>query len=114
MTGLAGNPVVSAHHGDLRYDVPGVPGRAGTAIASFQAAVAGDSHISAARVAGAGETVVTGGEVLWYAVAHIAGAAVVFLARAGAGAALLIIAAVRATRSGPAAAAGRRQIVMWR
>jgi hypothetical protein len=46
--GPAGNPVVvSACHGDLRYDVPGESGRAGTAIASFQAAVACNSHISA-------------------------------------------------------------------
>ena len=51
VTGPAGNPVVlSAYHGDLRYDMPGESDRAGTAFASFQAAVAGDSHISAALI----------------------------------------------------------------
>ena len=70
VTGPAANPVVSPCHGDLRYDVPGEPGRAGTAIASFQASVAGDFHISATPGAGAGETAATGGDVLWYAVAH--------------------------------------------
>ena len=95
VTGPAGNPVVSACHGDLRYDVPGECGRAGTAIASFQASVAGDFHISATPGAGAGGTAAAGGDVLWYAVAHIAGAGVVFLVRAGTGTALIIITAVR-------------------
>lgn len=98
VTGPAGNPVVNADHDDLRYAVPGEPGRAGTAIASSRPAVAGDSHIGAAPSAGARETAATGGDVFWYAVAHIAGAAAVFLARAGADTALILITAVRRSR----------------
>ena len=57
--------------------------------------MAGDFHISATPGAGAGETAATGGDVLWYAVAHIAGAGVVFLVRAGTGTALIITAVRR-------------------
>jgi hypothetical protein len=54
VTGPAGNPVVvSAYRGDLRYDVPGESGRVGKAIASFQAAAAGDYQISAGPGTGA-------------------------------------------------------------
>ena len=99
VTGPAGNQVVvSAYHGDLRYDVPGEPGRVGKTIASFQAAAAGDDHISAGPGTGAGGTVAIGGDVRWDVVPHIAGAAAVFLAGAAAGGALIIVTAVR--RSG--------------
>lgn len=96
VTGPAGKPVaVSTYHGDLRYDVPGVAGRAGKAIASFQAAAAGDYRISAGRGAGAGGTLAIGGDVLWDAVPHIAGATAVLLLGGGAGLTLIIITAVR-------------------
>ena len=99
VTGPAGNQVVvSAYHGDLRDDVPGESGRVGKAIASFQAAAAGDDHIIAGPGTGAGGTVAVGGDVLWDVVPHIAGAAVVFLAGVAAGGALIIVTAVR--RSG--------------
>ena len=84
VTGPRGNPVVvSPYHGDLRYDVPGESGRVGKAIASFQAAAAGDYQISAAPGIGAGGTIAIGGDVLWDVVPHIAGAAAVFLSRRG-------------------------------
>lgn len=82
--------------------VPGESGRVGKAIASFQAAAAGDYHISAGPGTGAGGTVAIGGDVLWDVVPHIAGAAAVFLAGAAAGGALIIVTAVR--RSGRRAA----------
>ena len=130
VTGPAGNPVVvSAYHGVLRNDVPGESGRAGKAIASFPAAVARDYPITADPGTNAGGTAATGGDVLWYVVAHVAGAPAVFLARGGAGAALIIITAVcrsrrAASRDKPSERAacsgadGRgaagRQVVTWR
>ena len=93
VTGPAGNSVVSACHGDLRYDVPGECGRIGTAIASFQASVAGDYHIGAAAGADSGATAPPAATCC--GMAHIAGAGAVFLARAGTGTALIIITAVR-------------------
>ena len=96
VTGPAGNPMmVSAYHGDLRYDVPGESGRVGTAIASFQVAAAGDYQISAGPGTGAAGTIAIGGDVLWDAVPHIAGAAAVFLAGVAAGGTLIIVTAVR-------------------
>ena len=82
--------------------VPGESGRVGKAIASFQAAAAGDYHISAGPGTGAGGTVAIGGDVLWDVVPHIAGAAAVFLTGVAAGGALIIVTAVR--RSGRRAA----------
>ena len=103
VTGPAGNPVVvSAYRADLRYDVPGESGRAGKAIASFQAAAAGDYQISAGPGTSAAGTIAVGGDVLWDVVPHIAGAAAVFLAGVAAGGALIIVTAVR--RSGRRAA----------
>ena len=100
VTGPAGNPVaVSPYHADLRYDVPGESGPVGKAIASFQAAAAGDYQISAGPGTSAGGRVAIGGDVLWDVVPHIAGAAAVFLAGVAAGGALIIVTAVR--RSGP-------------
>ncbi len=57
--------------------------------------MAGDFHVSATPGAGAGGTAATGGDVLWYAVAHSAGAGAVFLVRAGTGTAQILITAVR-------------------
>jgi hypothetical protein len=76
----------------------------GTAIASCQAAAAGDYHISAGPGTGAGGTVAIGGDVLWAVVPHIAGAAAVFPAGVAAGGALIIVTAVR--RSG-------RRVLIW-
>jgi hypothetical protein len=95
VTGPKGEPVeVSAYHGDVRYDVPGVAGRAGKAIASFQAAAAGDYRISAGPGA-TGGTLAIGGDVLWDVVPHLAGAAAVFVLAGGAGLTLIIVTAMR-------------------
>ena len=103
VTGPAGQVVaVTAYHGDLRYDVPGESGRVGKAIASFQAAAAGDYRIRAGTGSGAGGTLAIGEDALWDMVPHIAGAAAVFLAGVGAGSALIIVTAAR--RSGRRAA----------
>lgn len=108
VTGPAGEPVtVSAYHGDMRYDVPGVAGRAGRAIASFQAVAAGNYRISADPGARGGGTLAIGGDVLWDVVLHFAGASAIFVLAGGAGLTLIITTAVRrsartASQRGPA------------
>ena len=69
----------------------------GKAIASFEAAAAGDDDIIAGPGTGAGGTVAVGGDVLWDVVLTSLGA-VVFLAGAAAGGALIIVTAVRSGR----------------
>ena len=82
----------------LYVEGPRTDGRAGKAIASSQGAATGDYRISAGPGTSARRTVANGGEALWVVVSHIASSAVVFLARAGGGCALIILTAVRRSR----------------
>lgn len=70
----------------LYVEGPRTAGRAGKAVAWSQGAATGDYRISAGPGTSARRTVASGGEALWVVVSHIASSAVVFLARAGAGA----------------------------
>jgi hypothetical protein len=107
VAGPAGTAVtVRPYSGDLRYDVPPVnPTRTGTAIASFDATVAGNYTISARAVAGTGGMIAVGSDLLWDAAPHIIGIIAVFLIGSGAGLALIIITAVRRSSARRLAAA---------
>lgn len=70
----------------LYVEGPRTAGRAGKAVAWSQGAATGDYRISAGPGTSARRMVANGGEALWVVVSHIASSAVVFLARAGAGA----------------------------
>jgi hypothetical protein len=101
VTGPSGTPVpVAAYGGEMRYDVPGVTGRVGDAVATFTAAEPGSYAVT---VAGAepGTTVAVGDDIVWGWGPQVVGIVALFLGGLVAGLAIIVVTAVR--RSRPAA-----------
>jgi hypothetical protein len=96
VTDPTGTPVaVTPYSGDLRYDVPGDTGRVGRDVAEFDLNQVGTHQVRSAATAPVTGTLAVGGDTVWDVAPHAIGAGAVFLLGAGAGAAIVIVTAVR-------------------
>jgi hypothetical protein len=84
---------VSGYSLDVRYDVPGNPGRVGYAVASFHA-IGGNYTITTVATANPG-TLTIGDDIMQDAIPHIIGAGLLLVVGVGGGLTLIIITAAR-------------------
>lgn len=91
---------VRPYGAELKYDVPWWNGRAGQAVAQFDATRPGAYQVAVGPVTGPNSTVVAVGEnLLWNAVPHGVGIAAVLVFGVGAGVSVMVVTGIRRSRS---------------